>query len=272
MKAAKNTNKSRRKVRKTARDIFQLIKHAQVMSVSSSLSYATILSIIPLLALTFAIFHVFGGSQKMYEQIEPWILSNLAQEAGTDTIMKLREFINNTHAGVVGVSGFVGLLITSFLMLDSVELAVNRIWQAPNRRKLVKRAFFYLMFLIVGPIGLAFVIGVSASFHIPLQEYFPTGTGFFFILTAIFTAIYKWVPNCEVRWKYAFITGCITSSLWTLARWGYSFYIAKIVNYHGVYGSLGAVPILLLWTYIAWVIILTGAAITAILQDSKVCD
>jgi membrane protein len=239
------------------------------MSVASSLAYTTILSVIPLLALTFAVFHVLGGSQTMFEQIEPWILSNLAQDAGTEAILKLREFINNTHAGVVGVSGFVGLIITSFLMLDSIERAVNRIWEAPARRKFYKRAFFYLMFLIVGPIGLALVMGVSASFQIPLKEFFPTGTGFFIILTFIFTAIYKWVPNCKVKWKYAFVTGCITSSVWTLARWGYSFYIAKIVNYHGVYGSLGAVPILLLWTYIAWVIILTGAAITATLQASK---
>ena len=258
------------KIRKRTSQVWKLIKNAEVMSVASSLAYTTILSIIPLLALTFSFFHILGGSQQMYQQIEPWILSNLAEEAGTDAITKLREFINNTHAGIVGFTGLIGLIITSFLMLDSIEHAVNRIWHAPIRRKFYKRVLFYSIFLIAGPIGLAFLIGIAASFQIPLRQYFPTGTGFFLILTFIFTAIYRWVPNCKVKWKYAFVTGCITSTIWTLARWGYSIYIAKIVNYHGVYGSLGAVPILLLWTYIAWVIILTGAAITATLQESKI--
>ena len=250
-------------------EVLKLLKQAQVIMVSSSLAYTTILSLIPLLALSFAFFHTFGGTEKIYQSIEPWVLSYLAEDAGTETIQKLRQFIDNTHTGVMGITGLIGLIVTSFSMLSSIEKAINRVWQVPLRRNFFQRVSTYWFFLTLGPIGLAFIIGISASLNHPLSHYLPGGTGFFLITSLFFTGVYKWVPHCDVKWKYAVLTGCITATFWSLAKVGYSFYIARVVNYHKVYGSLGAVPILLLWIYIIWVIILSGAAITAALQNQS---
>jgi membrane protein len=74
------------------------------------------------------------------------------------------------------------------------------------------------------------------------------------------------VPAAQVKWKYALISGVVTSLFWNLARIGYSLYTQKLVSYHAVYGSLAAIPILMIWIDIMWIIILAGAALTATLQ------
>jgi len=78
--------------------------------------------------------------------------------------------------------------------------------------------------------------------------------------------VYEWVPHCQVNWKYALVSAVGSSAALEGARWGYTIYTTRVVTYSKIYGSLGAVPILLLWIYISWIIVLTGAAVTATLQ------
>ncbi len=247
-------------------DTFKQIKEVQLLTVASSLAYTTILSIIPVLAVSFAIFQAFGGMQKVYGVIEPIILSYLAEGADEKAIQTLHSFIGNIHAGTVGVGGLIGLIFTSMSMLFSAEKAINLIWKAPLTRSLFQRVSAYWLFITLGPLALSIAVGFATSSNFSLWGLLPNGTGMFLISIALFFCVYKWVPHVVVKWPFALISAAITATFFNLARVGYSLYTKKVVTYNAVYGSLGAVPILLLWIYIVWVIVLTGAALTAAMQ------
>lgn len=239
---------------------------AQLLLVASSLAYTTILSIIPVLAVSFAVFRAFGGMEKLYGTIEPFILSNLAEGSGEEVMAALHRFIDNAHAGAIGASGFAALIVTSMSMLSSAEKAINRVWHQSMTRTFFQRVASYWLFITLGPLALAVAIGVATSDNLPLSGILPHGVGLFFMTAAVFTIVYKWVPHCKVHFSVAAISGFVTATIWNLARAIYSIYTAKAVSYNRIYGSLSAVPILLLWIYIAWAIVLSGAVLTATLQ------
>jgi membrane protein len=248
------------------KDVIYQIQQAQLLTVASSLAYTTILSIIPVLAVSFAIFQAFGGVDKIYDMIEPIILSNLAHGVSSDAIETIQKFINNTHAGALGIGGLIGLIFTSMSLLFSVEKAINTVWQTRITRSFFHRIASYWLFITLGPLGLAVAVGIATSSDFPLYKLFPSGTGMFLIAVGIFFSVYKWTPQTKVKWQFALVSAFCTATLWSVARIGYTVYTQNVLTYSKIYGSLGAIPILLLWIYIIWVIILTGAALTASLQ------
>lgn len=248
------------------KDVIDQFQEAQLLTVASSLAYTTILSIIPLLAVSFAIFQAFGGVEKIYQVLEPIILSNLAHGVSDDAIDTIHKFINNTHAGALGIGGLIGLIFTSMSLLFSAEKAIHTVWQTKITRSIFQRIASYWLFITLGPLGLAIAVGIATSSNFPLSKLFPSGTGLFLIAVGIFFSVYKWAPQARVKWQFALISAFFTAVLWNLARLGYTIYTDHVVTYSKIYGSLGAIPILLLWIYILWVIILTGVALTAALQ------
>ena len=242
------------------------MQQAQLLMVAASLAYTSILSIIPLLAVSFAIFKAFGGMERIYSTVEPLVLSNLAEGTGEEMILALKGFINNAHTGAVGIGGFLGLMITSMSMLFSAEKAINQVWQTKMTSSVFHRISSYWLFITLGPLALSIAVGIATFFQTPLEKLLPSGTAMFILSVFIFFSVYKWVPHISVRWPFAMISSVVTASLLNLARIGYAYYAKNAVSYRSVYGSLGAVPILLLWIYILWVILLGGAAFTAALQ------
>jgi membrane protein len=251
---------------KIVRDTVTQFQEAQLFIVASSLAYTTLLSIIPLLALSFAIFQAFGGLNHLYKTIEPLILSNLAEGASDEVLNKLHEYIDNTHAGIVGAGGFIGLVFSCMSMLASAEKAINHVWRVKITRSLFHRIASYWLFITLGPLALSIAVGIATSSKVPLVNLLPSGVGSYAIVVICFTLAYKWVPQTLVKWSYAIISANVAAALWTLAKVGYNFYTGRVVSYHKVYGSLGAIPLLMLWIYIEWIIALTGAALCAALQ------
>lgn len=247
-------------------DTAKQISEAKLTLVASSLAYTTILSIIPLLALSFAIFQAFGGLDKLYETLSPMVLENLAEGTSDEAIRYLDQFIRNAHGNAIGVGGFIGLVLTSMSMLSSFEKAVNHVWNTPIKRRIFERIAAYWLFITLGPIAISVVVGVASSSNFPLANLMPGGTGMFLMTVAVLFSIYKFVPYCRVEWRYALISGSLVAILMDFARLGYQVYTRKVITYSKIYGSLGAVPILLLWIYIVWLIVLGGAALSAALQ------
>jgi membrane protein len=260
------TQKPLDRLKTVSLDLAQQLKQSQILLVASSLAYTTILSIIPLLAVSFAIFQAFGGLDKLYAGIEPFIVANLAEGTGDEATAHIREFITNAHGSALGFWGLIGLIFTSMSMLSSVEKAINRIWNVPVSRSLFYRIASYWLFITLGPLAMAVAFGVATSTDIPLSHLFPSGTGMFLLTVAGLFAVYKWVPHCRVRPNFAGIAAGAASVFFILAQDAFRLYTAKVLTYSKIYGSLGAVPILLLWIYIVWIIILSGAALTASLQ------
>ncbi len=242
------------------------IQEARLFMVASSLAYTTIMSIIPLLAVSFAIFKAFGGMSKVFGTVEPLILSYLTEGTSEEVIKILHQFIDNTHTTVVGVGGMVGLILTSMVMLSNIESAINLVWKAQNTRTFFQKVSSYWMIITLGPLALSVAVGAATSSNLPMASLFPSGSGILGLAFVGFFCMYKFVPQARVRWQAAMIASLVTSVVWDIARYSYVMYTKHAVSYNNVYGSLGAVPILLLWIYILWVIVLCGAAFTAVLQ------
>jgi membrane protein len=122
------------------------------------------------------------------------------------------------------------------------------------------------LIIAIGPLAVSIGLGLATSEDLPLSRYFPSGTGAFGLGVLIFFCIYKYVPNCPVRSRYALLSAGLAAVFWDIARLGYLLYTRKFMAYGQIYGSLAAVPVLLIWIYIVWIVILLGAAFTAVLQ------
>ena len=265
-----------RALREILRDTGRQIMEAELPLVASSLAYTSLLSIVPALAVSFSVFQAFGGLDKLYALVEPLILENLAQSASSEATAFLRRFVNNAHAGAVGASGFLALLITALAMLNSIEKAINRVWKTRVHRHWFVRLSLYWLLISLGPVILGLFAGFAASFMKVadskdsgiawVRQVIPSGTSLFLMVTVSSYLLYRFVPNRKVHWAPA-LTGAMTTGIgWNLARFGYNLYVRKFVSFNRIYGSLAAIPILLLWIYIIWLIVLTGAALTAALQ------
>ncbi len=255
-----------RQLKETLLDTAQQFQEAQILMVAGSLAYTTILSVIPALAVSFAIFKAFGGLEKLYETFQPFILDHLAENAGAQAIEAMKGFLGNIQTTVVGIGGFIGLVLTTMTMLMSFENSINRAWHVTEERTVFQRITSYWFFVTLGPLALAVALGVATSHDTPLYSMLPNWIGLFAISIGLFFFVYKVVPNTDVHTPYALISAVTTSVLLEIARRGYTLYTKHFVSYGEVYGSLGAIPILLVWIYIVWVIILLGAALTAAMQ------
>ena len=253
-------------IKGAALETFRLMRETQLPLVASSLAYTTILSIIPVLAVSFAVFHAFGGLDRLLDTLEPFILSNLATGTGDEVTQALHNFIGNAHANAIGAGGLIGLVVTTMMMLSSAERAINKIWGVTRERSLLQRFSAYWMFITLGPMALAVAVGLATSRSAPAARFLPGGAGVFILAAAILFCIYQWVPFHPVNWRCSLFSATMTSLCWEAAGFGYKIYTKKAISYDKIYGSLSAVPTLLLWIYIMWLITLSGAALTAALH------
>ncbi len=242
------------------------VKTADLSLAASSLAYTSLLSVIPLVAVSLSIFKAFGGLDQLYKTVEPFIFENLAEGSDEQTLNALRQFIGNIHAGALGTTGLIGLILTCMSMLASIEKTINRIWKTKIQRSLFQRVASYWLFITLGPLGLSFAIGVATSQTMSFTSFLPSGWILFPILIFVFFGMYRWIPHRVVHWRPALIAALATAASWILAKAGYSYYVRHVVTYNKIYGSLGAIPIFILWIYVAWLVVLAGAAFSFVLQ------
>ncbi len=247
----------------TVRDTVHTVQQAQILLAASSLAYTSILSIIPLLAVSFSLFKAFGGLEKVYSTLEPVVLKNLAQGTNQETVAQLRQFISNIHAGRLGAGGLIALIVTCMSLLFSAEKTINRIWNAPMTRSLFQRASAYWLFITLGPLGLSVALGAGGTNGIPFTRWLPSGTGGILTGTLLLACIYKWVPHRKVHNAAAILPAFLISIALAAAQRGYQLYTSKVLTYNKIYGSLAAVPIILFWIYILWALVLFGAALSS---------
>lgn len=260
----------KRNLRSVLKDTLQTtlekVKEAEILDSAGALAYTTILSVIPLIAVSFAIFKAFGGLDELYASIEGFVFENLAEGSDEKTLSTIRSFVGNIHAGTLGITGVVGIVLTSMLMMAGIEKTINKIWNTPLNRGIFHRMTLFGFLITIGPLALAVALGAATSLDIPLSKVFPTGTPFFFILVGIFYGLYRYIPHRRVYWRAALVSALSTAAVWTLAKILYGFYVRKFVTYDRIYGSLASIPIFLVWVYVGWLVILTGAAFSASLQ------
>ena len=235
---------------------------------AASLSFKSILSLVPTLALVFSVAKGFG----LQETIEPFILNNIVVGGeSNDLIPQILEYVSNTNVKALGTIGLLFIVWTSISMVSQVEASLNSIWNVTVPRTIYRKCTDYLSILTIGPLLLAVTLSVSPliSSHLITQKLLEYGlfAGAFkmFLLTIpwftsimILTLLYLFMPNTNVRFSSALLAGTIAGVLWQLNQFIFIKFQIGVANYNAIYGTFASFPILLLWLNAGWLIILGG--------------
>lgn len=236
---------------------------------AAALTYKTVFSIVPLIAVMLCFFKAFGGTERVGDRLRAGAFNNLTP--GLREVMEhLNTSVANIHAGAVGGIGVLILLYTAISLLTTVEKSFNHIWGVKQGRSFFWRCIIYWGALTLGPVvvmtSLAATTFVQRSDLLGwVRENLGWANDVILYLTPFlfawfgFATVYYFMPNTRVRWRSAFVGGIVGGTLWEVAKHGYIFYMEHVVTTFRIYGSLGAVPMFLLWIYISWIVVLFGA-------------
>jgi len=244
---------------------------------ASALSYTTILSFIPFLALAFSILKGLG----VQNTLEPLIIERLAFGSG-DAVAKIISYINNTKMGTVGAIGLVALLFTVISLLGSIEESFNHVWGVEETRSLYRKCSDYLSVMVSGPILLLAAVSMTTSLQSQnlvrwLLERQYVGDVLLTLFRVIpylsiwlaLVCLYIFIPNTRVRVGPAFLGGVLAGTAWQTAQWGYIHFQIGVAKYNAVYGTLAALPVFMVWIYTSWLIVLFGVEVVAVFQNRR---
>jgi membrane protein len=219
----------------------------------------------------FAIFQGFGGLKKYQEPLRDLIVENLAAGRAEEVGLWLDQFISNVSAGAIAGIGVVFLFYSAVGLLTNIEGAFNRIWHIRRGRSPLQRVMMYWLLLTLTPPLLGIALSLSArlqshAYAEMLMRWMPFGLGRWLVsLTTVFaiclalTFSYVIVPNVRVRVRAALLGGVVAGVLWSLLKTIFISFAANSIKYSAVYGALSALPVLMIWIYLSWIIVLFGA-------------
>lgn len=243
-----------------------------------SLVYTTLLSIVPLLALSFSVLKALG----VHERMEPFLFQFFQPMGpqGMELAEQILGFVDNMKVGVLGSVGLALLVYTVVSLVQKVERSFNMIWRAPEMRSIAQRFSNYLSVIMIGPLLMVSAIGVSATifssgFVQSVMEIEPFGSLIiqasrlmpFFLVCGAFTFVYVFMPNTRVQLKYALIGGVVAGIAWQAGSLLFASFVAGSTKYAAIYSSFAIGIILLIWIYLNWMILLLGASIGFYLQN-----
>ncbi len=257
------------------REVLRRFSQDRCSRSAAALSFASILSLVPLTAVTLGVLSVFPVFQSWMTMIQDFIYGNFVPASGAAVQKYLEQFTHTT--GRLTMFSLLFLAVTAILVMVTIEQAFNDIWRVRQRRKLLHRFLIYWAILTLAP----FLIGVSLSltsqlFSLPLFG----GQGILHgvrgtVLQSLpvvfevlaFYMLYTLVPNAPVKWRHALAGGLYATLLFELAKHGFTYYITHVPTYQTIYGAVAVLPIFLVWVYLSWLVILLGAVVTAQLSD-----
>jgi membrane protein len=242
-----------------------------------SLVYTTLLSIVPLLAVSFSVLKGFG----VHNQIEP-LLKHFLQPLGPEGVeltANIIGFVENIKVGVLGSLGLVFLLYTVVSLIQKVESSFNYVWQVERLRGLAQRFSNYLSVILIGPVLVFAALGLTAtalnnSLVQQLMMVEPLGAMMlalsklvpYLLVIAAFTFIYMFIPNARVNLGSALLGGIVAGICWQSSGWAFAAFIASSSKYAAIYSGFAILILLLIWLYLNWLILLLGAQVAFYLQ------
>jgi membrane protein len=234
-----------------------------------ALTYISLFALVPGLVVAFSVVQAFTGMQRISDRLHEFLVENLAVGARATIEPYLDRFVHNAHITSAGLVGAALLVWSSVSLFQNVDRAVNDIWGVRRRRSIAQQATIYWVGITLGPLLLAGSVMVGHSTRAWLSK---GGVGFLAtlaggLLTCTFFAIlYVIVPNTKVKLRNAVAGALVAGLAWELAKWGYTFFVARSVRTHAIYGSVAAFPIFLLWLHLSWAILLFGARLAFVFQ------
>src|SRR5512133_3827601 len=232
---------------------------------AAALTFYTLLSLVPLLAIAFSVLKGLG----VQNSLEP-VLRQVAGDS-QEAVSLIVGYVNNTNVKSLGVIGLVFLFVTAVSLLESIEESFNAICGVSENRSPQRRFSDYLSVIIVGPVMLLAATSITSGLQskwlvrwIIERVYFGDKILLLFQMlpyvsiwiTTIF--LYMFIPNTKIRLASAILGGILAGTAWQITQWGYFHFQVGVANYNAIYGTLAALPVFLVWIYTSWLIVLFG--------------
>jgi membrane protein len=253
----------------------------QIALRAMSLVYTTLLSLVPLLAVSFSVLKAFG----VHNQIEPFlnkVLAPLGADASPIAAARIVQFIENVSVGVLGTVGLVFFLYTAITLMQKIEEAFNFIWHVPCSRGVGERVSRYLTALIIGPVLVLAALGLTASVmnneivlrllqsqYLAWLAYAAGKIAPYLLVVGTFTFLYLFIPNTRVEFIPALVAGVVGGVLWQTAGWAFTAFVAGSSNYRAIYASFAVLVLFMIWLYVSWYVLLFGANVGFYVQHPE---
>lgn len=254
--------------------LFRRAQNDTIFRVSASLSYTSLIAIVPLFAIGLAIFSAFPGFNAIKEQFQEFLIKNFVPDIEQEISHYFVDFLNATAQ--MTTIGVIGLVITSILMLSTIENSLNFIFKVYKPRNIKTKITLYWTVITLGPLLLGAAFSLR-SYLFTLQKFMPEDivTSPFFLSNLLpnlitmltLVMVYVLVPNKKVKVTNAVIGALVAVILFWFLRKGFGLIILKSATYKTIYGALATLPIFLIWMYLAWAVVIFGAVVTAALEE-----
>jgi len=242
---------------------------------ASSLTFTTTIALVPFFTVALAVFTAFPMFGKLQDALQAWLVQSLIPDAIARQVLGyLTQFAGK--ASRLGAVGLTALFFTALALVLTIDRTLNGIWRVRRTRPLAQRVLIYWAVMTLAPLLLgaslsmsSYVLSASRGIvnALPGMVQVSLDVIEFFLLAAGFAALYRYVPNTPVRRGHAWAGGLFSATGIEVARKLLAFYLGKVPTYSLVYGAFATLPILLVWIYMAWVIVLFGAVIAAYLPS-----
>ena len=254
--------------------LFNRIKQEQIPVVSGYLSYVTLMSLVPLIVVMLSVMTAFPLFASLRETIESFVYNNFVPTAGEI----VREYISGfvANASKMSAVAISFLILFALLLISVIDKTLNKIWRVNKKRRLVTSFSMYWMILTLGPILVGSSIAVT-SYLVSLASldqielYGLTNILLrslpLFASIAAFLILYLVVPNKVIPFKFALTGAVFAGVLFELAKKAFALYVTQLPSYQAIYGALATIPILFVWVYISWFIVILGAVFTVSLEE-----
>ncbi|EGA70837.1 hypothetical protein VISI1226_16398 [Vibrio sinaloensis DSM 21326] len=250
--------------------------HDRVNVNAGYLAYITLLSIVPMLTVLLSVLSSFSIFADAGDAIQDFVITHFVPAAGDAVKGALLEFVSNT--GKMSAVGGAFLFVAALMLISNIDKNLNYIWRVKNKRRAVFSFSMYWMVLTLGPILVGASIAatsyvtslrilesdaISGVYNL-LLRWLPFLLSFF-----AFVGLYLLVPNKKVYLSHAVVGAIVAAILFEASKKGFAAYITQFPSYQLIYGALAAIPILFVWVYLCWLIVLVGAEVTAALGERE---
>ncbi|MDW8847835.1 virulence factor BrkB family protein [Erwinia sp. MMLR14_017] len=256
--------------------LWRRIDEDAMTTLAGNLAYVSLLSLVPLVAVVFALFAAFPSFANISTQLKTFIFNNFVPASGTVIQSYLEQFVANVNK--MTAVGACGLVVTALLLMYAIDTSLNTIWRSKRKRPIVYSFAVYWMILTLGPLLAGASLAIS-SYLLSLHWASVTGvSGLIDYGLRIFPLLLSWlafwllysiVPTRQVPGKDALVGALVAGLLFELGKKGFALYVTMFPSYQLIYGVLAVIPILFLWVYWTWCIVLLGAEISATLGDYR---
>lgn len=244
------------------------------------LVYTTLLSLVPLLAVSISVLKGFG----VHDQLEPTLVRLLEPlgEKNTEVAGRIVSFVENLDFSVLGAIGLILLIYTAISLIQKIESAFNHMWRLTHSRSLIQRFTDYLSVIMVGPVLVVAAVAITASlgsYHLvsmlnalpfmnDLLRFIGKILPYLLVIVA-FTFVYLVVPNTRVAIRSAFYGGVVAGVLWQLSGVLFTSFVAGSTSYTVIYSSFAILLVFMIWLYVSWAILLIGACVSFYHQNPE---